>query len=794
MAPQDRSFAFDAIAVVTILILTIVAYAEVSNHEFVGIDDPVYILENTTIHDGLSPEVVSWALTTGHAGNWHPLTWISHAIDFHFFDLDSGAHHLTNLALHCLNTLLLFIVLRWMTGQRWASAFVAAVFALHPLHVESVAWVSERKDVLSTFFWMLTMLAYTWYVKSGGGWRYALVMIVFALGLMAKPMLVTLPVVLLLLDYWPLKRYMPEFNSPWQTLYLAAEKVPLLVLSAICSVLTVKMQSAGAAVASVKVWPLPYRLGNASIACVTYLRDMFWPSNLCYFYPIHEIDWVSPWQWVLALSALLVLIGLTLVALLVVRKAPYVTVGWLWYLITLIPVMGIVQVGQQSHADRYMYIPMVGLAMGLAWIGVALAKRSVTMRRVVLVVGIAVIAVSVPLTRKQVLTWRDSETLFTRAIDVTARNYRAHTGLGNVYQQQDRLDEAINHYKIALGYNPFNALANHRLGVAYAVQSEWYDADAALTRSLASRPEQLQTRIVLARVLDRQRKFVDASKQYGIVMALPGGEAQFGDEAREFAQDLAAAENRLKLAAEQLSTNPNSADLRYKFAWALYNRGYFKEAEREARIASSTRSGWDTPRLLIATLLRLDGRYEGAIEAYLRILKRSPRNEAAQQGLLQLVGFLCQHPEIEVKQDVLQTAAHRVLEREAESYEAHWMLGRCYAEANDPRQAIDHLRQALQHQGNDPIIAAELALVLSTTKEKELRDGPEALRLALAACEELDYTNILCLKALAAAQTELGNIAEARKTLETAARFAKLHRDAKQEREIQRRLDRLAHR
>lgn len=780
--------------VVTLLLLTIATYASVRDHEFVGIDDPVYIIDNTMIHDGLSPEVVSWAFTTGHAGNWHPLTWISHAIDFQFFGLDPGAHHITNLGFHCINTLLLFVVLRWMTAQRWASAFVAALFALHPLHVESVAWVSERKDVLSTFFWMLTLLAYTWYVKRGRWWRYVLVMIVLALGLMAKPMLVTLPVLLLLLDYWPLKRYMPQFNSPWQVLFLAAEKLPLLALSAICSVLTVRMQSAGAAVASVEVWPLPYRLGNASIAYVAYLRDMVWPTNLAYFYPIHEIDWVSPWQWTLVAVAILILLLITAVSVLLVRRAPYITVGWLWYLITLVPVIGIVQVGQQSRADRYMYIPMVGLGMGLAWMGVAISRRSATLRRLVIVIGLAAIVVSVPLTMRQVLTWRDSETLFSRAIDVTSRNYRAHTGLGRVYQDQGRVEDAIKHYKIALAHDPFNALAYHRLGVAYSIQNAWYDSEAALTRALASRPEQIQSRIMKARVLYRLRRFDDATRQYGIAMALPGGEKNYGAEAEEFAAKLATAENRLAQAAEKLRSNPNNADLRYNFALALYGRGYFREAIREARIAASTRSGWASPKLLIAKLLLQGEQYDQAIDEYLDILEDSPTNEAARQGLCEIIEFLCLHQEIEVDQEQLRNATQLLLDLGPETYQAHWMLGRLDAANDKPREAISHFRQALQQQEDDPTIAAELALVLSTANPEALRDGAEALRLARSACEYSEYTNISYLKSLAAAQAELGDLTDAVNTLEAAARFAKLHRDVQQEREIHRQIDRLTYR
>jgi len=683
MTSKHRNATLDMAVVVSLTLLTIICYAAVRRHEFVDFDDPVYIVDNQMIHDGVTLDSLRWALTTGYAGNWHPLTWVSHMIDCQLFGVESGPHHLINLGLHCLNTALLFVVLQWMTGQRWASAFVAALFAVHPLHVESVAWVSERKDVLSTLFWILTLLVYTWYARRGRWWRYALVMLTLSLGLMAKPMLVTLPVVLLLLDYWPLGRYKPAFNGHWQLGFLAAEKVPLLALSAISSLLTIKMQSGEGAIASLERWPLVFRFGNVVLAYVAYLRDLLWPVNLAYFYPPHEIQWQTAWQWLLAAAAMMLLVLCSACAVLLVRRAPFVFVGWLWFIITLIPVIGIVQVGEQARADRYMYVPLIGPEIIVAWLGLSLGGSSVAARRVVIVLGVVAIAACIPLTMRQVDTWRDSESLFTRALAVTSENHRAHTGLGRVRRLQKRMDEAIWHYRVALAYKPNSALANHRLGIALALTKQWVDAEDALMRAVAAQPRHVESRMALARVL-RQRKQLDAAiEQYRRVVATPKGKKRFTAEAVQLAQQVARIDNRLTQSLERIRTDPNSAEPRYRLAWALYDRGRFREAEREARIALSLRAHWPAPHVLIATVSRHREQYSRAANEYQRALEIAPHLESAKIGLSGLIVFLCHHEELEVDPKLLLPASRRLLELEPESSEANWLLGRLLASAGD---------------------------------------------------------------------------------------------------------------
>ena len=351
------------LGVILVLVVAIAAvYGETVFHDFINYDDPAYVTENPRVQRGLTWENVVWAFTTTEQYNWHPLTWLSHALDCELFGLRRpGGHHLHNLLLHVFNSALLYLVLKRMTAAPWRSAAVAALFALHPLHVESVAWVAERKDVLSTLFWMLMLGAYAWYAARPGFWRYLPVVVFLALGLMAKPMLVTAPFLLLLLDYWPLGRWRWEVRAVW----LVLEKVPLFILMIISSVVTFIAQQRGGAMVPVDILPVTRRVEGALIAYVAYLGKAIWPSHLAVFYPYPaSVPW---WQWV---GAAVILTALTALAVWAGRRQRYVAAGWFWYLGTLAPVIGLVQVGQQAMADRYTYMPYVGLFVAAVW-GVA---------------------------------------------------------------------------------------------------------------------------------------------------------------------------------------------------------------------------------------------------------------------------------------------------------------------------------------------------------------------------------------------------------------------------------------
>src|ERR1051325_6928527 len=345
-----------------LLVLAIAAvYLPVIWLDFLNYDDPDYVLENIHVCSGIKWEGILWAFTHSHSGNWHPLTWISHMLDCQFYGLKPAGHHVTNLLFHTANTLLLFGLLRFLTGAVWRSACVAALFAVHPLHVESVAWIAERKDVLSAFFWILTMWAYVKYLEDPVFRRYALVLISFALGLMAKPMLVTLPFALLLADYWPLRRF--SFDSDRHAIWrLALEKIPLIALTVVASIITFEVQKAGGSVNGLEKIPLGLRIENAAVTYLAYIRNFLWPVRLAAFYP-YPIS--VPLSW--AVGRVLAMLGFNIAALMLARRYAYLLVGWFWYLGTLVPVIGVVQVGGQARADRYTYIPLIGILIIVAW-------------------------------------------------------------------------------------------------------------------------------------------------------------------------------------------------------------------------------------------------------------------------------------------------------------------------------------------------------------------------------------------------------------------------------------------
>jgi tetratricopeptide (TPR) repeat protein len=435
---------------------TLLVFWQVRNFDFVNYDDNLYVYENHHIVSGLTFDNIKWALTTGNAANWHPLTWLSLMLDRLLFGPNPAGFHLTNLFFHIANTLLLFLVLKQMTKAIWQSAFVAALFALHPMHVESVAWIAERKDVLSTFFWMLTLLAYISYVKRPSVFQYIVTLTVFAFGLMAKPMLVTLPFVLLLLDYWPLERKMS-----WR---LLVEKIPFFVLAVISSVITFLVQRSAGAVSDIDTLSLNYRITNAFLSYAEYIGKMFWPQNLAVFYPLPAAASFSFWQ--VAMYALL-LLGISFLVVRLGRSQRYLLTGWFWFVGTLIPVIGIVQVGQQAYADRYTYIPYIGLFIMLAW-GLPQLLSKWAQRKIALGVSMVLVLTALGIcASRQVSYWKNSITLFSHAIEVTQNNYLAYNNVGLAYGNLGRGTEAIESYKNAIRIRPSYAEAHFGLGFAY---------------------------------------------------------------------------------------------------------------------------------------------------------------------------------------------------------------------------------------------------------------------------------------------------------------------------------------
>jgi tetratricopeptide (TPR) repeat protein len=469
-----------------LLALVLGLYWRTAQHGFVAYDDPLYVSENPLVARGLTLEGLRWAFAF-QAGNWHPLTWLSHMLDAELFGLEPGAHHLVSAALHALNTALLFLLVRRLTGAGWSALFAAALFTLHPLRAESVAWASERKDVLSGTFWLLALLAYERYARQGGARRYALVGVCLALGLLAKSMLVTLPLVLLLLDVWPLARCGPETRAA-----LLREKLPFLALALAAGSATLWIQQSEGAVGTLHSLSLAERTSNACLTYWIYLAKTLVPAGLACFVPHpvvvtprEELARVLFWPGLLAFVAL---VAVTALAFLQRRARPHLLLGWTWYLVAAAPVIGFVQVGQQAYADRYTYLPMIGPALALAFELRALAARRPRLRPMLAGGCALVLAALVPLSARQIDTWHDSRTLFTHALAVTGHNYLAGTFLGEVERRKGELEAARAHLEQALVDNKFHVPAMLELGLTLTELGDLSGARKALKRTLRNDP------------------------------------------------------------------------------------------------------------------------------------------------------------------------------------------------------------------------------------------------------------------------------------------------------------------
>jgi tetratricopeptide (TPR) repeat protein len=511
-------------------VLTWAVFGQTLRYDFVNYDDPRYVYQNTRITSGLSLANVGWAFTHIHSENWHPLTTITHMLDCQLYGLNAGWHHFTNVLLHTLAVVLLFVALQRMTGALWRSAFVAAVFAIHPLHVESVAWIAERKDVLSSVFFMLTLLGYFHYTRAPSTWRYLIVAFVFALGLMSKPMLVTLPFVLLLLDYWPLRRIRgPAFakatagqavvSGQWsvvsgQLLKLVVEKIPLIALSAVSSVVTFLAQRG--AIGWTEQLPILPRVYNVIVTYVLYVWQMLWSVKLAVFYP-HPENRLLLWQIILALA---VLISITAAAVALRKKAPYFIIGWLWYLGMLVPVIGLVQVGWQGHADRYTYLPQIGLYIVGAWAVTDLTISWSPQRAILSTAAILIIGVLSWRAWIQTSYWRDSEALFTHALGVTSNNDVAHTNLGIVLLRKGELDEAISLFQAAVSLRPENSPAHDNLAKALLQKGQVADALVHYRKLLELQPDNIEVHNIVGTVLVQQGRIREGVEEWQKVLVL----------------------------------------------------------------------------------------------------------------------------------------------------------------------------------------------------------------------------------------------------------------------------------
>jgi Tfp pilus assembly protein PilF len=462
---------------------TVAIFLPVARDGFLGYDDSLYITDNPEVQAGLTRKGIAWAFTTFDAANWHPLTWLSHMADVQMFGLHAAGHHLASIFIHALNGVFLFWLLFRATGKTWRSFFVAAIFAVHPLSVESVAWIAERKNLLSTFFGFATIAAYGWYVRKPNWKPYLVVASAFAAILMAKPMLVTLPFALLLLDYWPLRRWgKREEGSTQSPRQLILEKLPLLVLAAASSVVTVAAQRYEGAI-NPAAFSFALRFENALLAYVAYLGKIFWPANLSISYP--HIRATVPIAGLLAAAALLLLV--TWFAIRRRAREPYLLVGWLWFLGTLVPVIGLIQVGSQAMADRYIYVPMIGIIVAAVWLVCDLASANRRTQAAMAGAGIVILAVLAALTIRQESYWRDDVTLFSHALEIDPENNGAHDALGMaIAERGGDLEDARAHFETALRINPKDQLAFAGLGYYFNYKGELPQAAAEFNLALAN--------------------------------------------------------------------------------------------------------------------------------------------------------------------------------------------------------------------------------------------------------------------------------------------------------------------
>lgn len=723
-----------------LLLVTIAAFWPVWRCDFVKYDDAEYVTENPQVAAGLAWRGCQWAFSTFHAGNWHPVTWLSHMLDCRLFGLNPGAHHLTNLFFHVASAILLFLAFKRMTGVWRQSAFVAALFALHPLHVESVAWVSERKDVLSTFFFMLTLLAYSRYteIKTEHGKQkaesvsptssqppssifYILALACFAFGLMSKSMLVTLPFVLLLLDYWPLKRF--QLSTLWR---LLLEKLPFFLLSIASSFITIRAQRSGGAVVPANLVPFTSRMGNALISYFRYLRKTVWPDDLAVFYPYT----VTPPLWQVVAAGIF-LTAISILAVVLIRRRPYLWIGWLWFLGTLVPVIGLVQVGGQSMADRYSYVPLIGIFIMLVWWTVDFTAVKPRWALVQWAVALVVLVGCFGMTRRQLHYWRNTEQLFTQALRVTKGNYIVHAIWGGVLYKQGRLDEAIAQYQASLQFHPANGEIHDSLGCALLEQGKLDEATWHMQQAVRINPNLASAHNDLGQALAQQGRREEAVTQFETAVQL---DPELPDAHNNLANVLFAqkkyvdAEFHYRAA---LRLKPDFVPAHHNLGMVLSALGKTEEASAEFAAALRIEPGYAPTQFALAELLLKQGRKTEAIKWLAAMARNQPDNA-----------------------------------------EAHYRLGQLLAGDGQMGEAIQHLRQTVNLKPDWVPVLNELAWKLATYPDARFRDGQQAVDLASRAVQLTHTNDAVVLDTLAAGFAEAGRFDEAVKWAQQALNAA----------------------
>jgi len=805
--PPDRLCGLCICAVLAVA--TVAVYWQVWGHEFVNYDDSFYVYKNPDIQSGVTWQSLKWAFTTDHAGNWHPVTWISHMLDWQLFGYGPAGHHLMNLFLHLANTLLLFAVLRRATGELWRSAFVAGLFALHPLHVESVAWVAERKDVLSTFFWMLTMAAYVWYAERPCIWRYLLVLVSLALGLMAKPMLVTLPFVLLLLDYWPLGRVKSarqpgKARAGLSPAMLIVEKIPLFAAITASSIVTFIVQQRAGAMEEGEHIDFIYRAANACTSYVGYVVKMVWPSGLAMFYP-HPRQNTSILYAVV--SALLVM-SVTVVVIRFRRRKPYLPVGWLWYLGTLVPVIGLIQVGDQAMADRYTYVPLTGLFIIITWALPELLGRWRYVRYALWTCGFGALAALGVLTHYQQGYWKDTITLCEHALEVTKDNYVAHfcmteslgaqgrlddvirhnleavrimpdyleavNGLAVALDKVGRVDEAILYLRRALELNPELAQAHNNLGFALARKGEFAEAVGHYKLALKTHNQRLDLPIIhsnLAFALLRLGRYEQAAAEYGKVLQSRPSDPDTHNMLGAVLFKQGKIEQAIRHFSEAIKLDHDYVVAQDNLGVAFQSQGNLAEAIGHFRQALALRAN-ATRHKNLAGALKQQGSLIEAADHYQKALLMEPADASAHISLGRI-----RAEQADFEGAVLHFS--EAVRLEPNSALAQYNLGRALRDVGRDGEAIKHFSEAVRLKPDLVRPMNDLAWFLATHWQAELRDGDKAVEYAERACKLTDYKYADVVDTLAAAYAAAGRFPEAVTAAQKALRLVESdHADA----------------
>ena len=627
---------------------TFLVYFQVLNHEFVDFDDNIYVIDNKHIKAGFNPKSITWAFTTSYASNWHPLTWLSHMLDYRLFGLNPRGHHLTNLIFHMVNSILLFILFMRMTNALWHSAFIAALFALHPLHVESVAWVAERKDLLCAFFWVLTLLFYINYSKAPSLKRYIIVFLLYLLGLMSKPMILTLPFLLLLLDYWPLGKFRRvgstgnsshtlsifkiQGYSQIPFLPILLEKIPFIFLSIFSSIVTYFAQKQGGAVSPFDLLPLKVRIYNALVSYISYIGKIFWPQKLAAFYPlpVHLPTWK-----VLVAGLLLSLISLLVVLLL--RRLPYLAVGWFWYMGTLLPVIGLVQVGNQAMADRYTYIPIIGLFIVITWSISDLSQKLLNRKVLLGLLAAVLFPVLMALTWFQVSVWKNSMTLFKHMAHVTENNYLAYDAIGLVLYGKGETDKAMANYIKALRVKPGYVNSMNNLANVFVKRKRFDEAITYYSRALEIKPDFSEAHINLGIALAEMGKLKEAIPHYHEAIRIqPDNAVAYFNLALDL-RKLGQHEKAILYFKEAVKNKPDYSDANANLAEALFEMARFDEAIYYFYKALEIKPNDANAHYNLGVAFDRQGKLNEAINHYREALRLNPEFTMAKKNLEEIL-------------------------------------------------------------------------------------------------------------------------------------------------------------